>query len=44
MYSQKNILAEEVLNKMRKYCAFQERCVSDVKNKLDRYIISKKKK
>ena len=44
MYNQKNILAEEVLNKMRKYCAFQERCVSDVKNKLDRYIISKKKK
>ena len=44
MYSQKNILAEEVLNKMRKYCAFQERCISDVKKKLERYIISKNKK
>jgi len=44
MYSQKNILAEEILNKMRKYCAFQERCISDVKKKLERYIISKNKK
>tara|TARA_B100001564_G_scaffold205780_1_gene173137 strand:+ start:4478 stop:4945 length:468 start_codon:yes stop_codon:yes gene_type:complete len=44
MYSQKNILGEEILNKMRKYCAFQERCVSDVKKKLERYIISKNKK
>lgn len=44
MYRQKNILSEEILNKMRNYCAFQERCVSDVKKKLERYIISKNKK
>ena len=43
MYSQKNILLEEILNKMKKYCAFQERCVFDVKKKLDRYLISKNK-
>lgn len=43
MYSQKNILLEEILNKMKKYCAFQERCVFDVKKKLDRYHISKNK-
>lgn len=44
MYNQKNKLAEEVLNKMRKYCALQERCVSDVKKKMDEFIISKSDK
>tara|TARA_B100000900_G_scaffold239029_1_gene203118 strand:+ start:4489 stop:4956 length:468 start_codon:yes stop_codon:yes gene_type:complete len=44
MYRKKNILSEEILNKMRKYCAFQERCVEDVKKKLDLYVISKNKK
>ena len=40
MYNQKNLIKEEVLNKIRKYCALQERCVSDVEKKLDKFIIS----
>ena len=44
MHNQKNILIEEILNKMRKYCAFQERCVSDVKKKIDKFLVSKKDK
>ena len=38
MHNQKHILVEEILNKMKKYCAFQERCVSDVKKKIDTFI------
>lgn len=45
MHNQKNnILVEEILNKMRKYCALQERCVSDVKKKIDKFLVSKKDK
>ena len=44
MHNQKNILIEEILNKMRKYCAYQERCISDVKKKIDKFLISKKDK
>ena len=44
MQRQKNILVVEILNKMRKYCAFQERCISDIEKKLSRFIISKNDK
>ncbi len=44
MQRQKNILVVEILNKMRKYCAFQERCISDIEKKLGRFIISKNDK
>ena len=45
MHNQKNnILVEEILNKMRKYCALQERCVSDVKKKIDKFLVSKNDK
>lgn len=44
MQHQKNILVIEILNKMRKYCAFQERCISDIEKKLDKFIISKNEK
>jgi len=44
MHNQKNILTEEILNKMRKYCAYQERCISDVKKKIDKFLISKNDK
>ena len=32
---------DEVLDKMAKYCAYQERCVKDVRDKLKTYDISK---
>ena len=44
MHNQKNILVEEILNKMKKYCALQERCVSDVKKKIDKFLVSKNDK
>ena len=44
MYNQKKLLAEEILKKMRKYCAVQERCVSDVKKKVDKFLVSKSDK
>ena len=44
MHNQKNKLIEEILNKMRKYCALQERCASDVKKKMDEFIVSKNDK
>ena len=44
MLNQKNIPLEEILNKMRKYCAFQERCASDVKKKIDKFLVSKNDK
>lgn len=31
---QTDLSADQVLDKMAKYCAYQERCLSDVKNKL----------
>ena len=44
MYNQKKLLAEEIIKKMRKYCAVQERCVSDVKKKVDKFLVSKSDK
>ena len=29
---------------MRKYCSLQERCVSDVKKKIDKFLVSKNDK
>ena len=44
MHNQKNIVGEKILNKMRKYCSLQERCVSDVKKKIDKFLVSKNDK
>ena len=44
MYNQKKLLVEEILKKMRKYCAVQDRCVSDVKKKVDKFLVSKSDK
>lgn len=40
----KPLSPDQVLDKMAKYCAYQERCVKDVKDKLKTYDIAEKEK
>jgi regulatory protein len=40
----KPLTPDQVLDKMAKYCAYQERCVKDVKDKLKTYDISQESK
>ena len=40
----KPLTPDQVLDKMAKYCAYQERCVKDVKDKLKSYDIPQKSK
>ncbi len=40
----KSLSPDQVLDKMAKYCAYQERCVKDVKDKLKTYDIAEKEK
>ncbi len=40
----KPLSSDQVLDKMAKYCAYQERCVKDVKDKLKTYDIAEKEK
>ena len=42
--SAKPLSPDQVLDKMAKYCAYQERCVKDVKDKLKTYDIAEKEK
>ena len=40
----KPLTSDQVLDKMAKYCAYQERCVKDVKDKLKTFDISEEEK
>ena len=40
----KPLMPDQVLDKMAKYCAYQERCVKDVKDKLKTFDISEEEK
>ena len=40
----KPLTSDQVLDKMAKYCAYQERCVKDVRDKLKTYEISEEEK
>ena len=40
----KPLTPDQVLDKMAKYCAYQERCVKDVKDKLKTFVISEEEK
>ncbi len=40
----KSLSPDQVLDKMAKYCAYQERCIKDVKDKLKTYDIAEKEK
>ena len=42
--SAKPLSPDQVLDKMAKFCAYQERCVKDVKDKLKTYDIAEKEK
>ena len=42
--SQKPLTSDQVLDKMAKYCAYQERCVKDVTDKLKTFEISAKER
>ena len=42
--SAKPLSPDQVLDKMAKYCAYQERCIKDVKDKLKTYDIAEKEK
>ena len=41
---QKPLTPDQVLDKMAKYCAYQERCVKDVRDKLKTFDISEEEK
>ena len=41
---QKSLTPDQVLDKMAKYCAYQERCVKDVRDKLKTFDISEEEK
>ena len=41
---QKPLTPDQVLDKMAKYCAYQERCVKDVKDKLKTFDFSEEEK
>ena len=40
----KPLTSDQVLDKMAKYCAYQERCVKDVRDKLKTFEISEEEK
>ena len=42
--SQKPLTSDQVLDKMAKYCAYQERCVKDVRDKLKTFDIPEEEK
>ena len=44
LQSKKELSSSEVLSKLMSYCAYQERCTSEVNKKLDEYVLTQNQK